>query len=197
MGQGRQVFAISPAYWRRRRIAMQPPDFARFTTFRMQPPLTRKEHPMSHSSKTLIHVEETLNAVIESLIDGQEGFQKIGEELKDPSLKHRFLQESLTRASFRGDLEEVLHQEGVHDIKEKGSVSGTLHRTWGEFKHKLGGGDHGLLETAENGEDAAKKAYADALNTELPLPIREMLATQSAHIQASHDFVKAARDSSK
>lgn len=152
---------------------------------------------MSHPSKTLTKVEETLNAVIASLIDGQEGFKTIGEELKDPTLKHRFLQESLTRASFRGDLEEVLHQEGIHDIKESGTVTGTLHRTWGEFKHTLDGSDHSLLETAENGEDAAKKAYADALNTELPLPIREMLATQSAHVQASHDFVKAARDSSK
>jgi len=152
---------------------------------------------MSHPSKTLTQVEDTLKSVIQSLIDGQEGFKAIGEELKDPALKHRFLQESLTRASFRGDLEEVLHQEGIHDIKEKGSVSGALHRTWGEFKFKLGGGDHGLLETAEDGEDVAKKAYANALNTELPLPIREMLSTQSAHIQASHDFVKAARDSSK
>jgi uncharacterized protein (TIGR02284 family) len=153
---------------------------------------------MSHPSKTLTEVEGILKSVIESLIDGQEGFQKIGEELKDPSLKHRFLQESLTRASFRGDLEEVLHQEGVHDIKEKGSVSGSLHRTWGEFKHKLGGGDHTLLETAEQGEDVAKKAYADALEKkELPLPIRQLLTTQAAHIQASHDFVKSARDSSK
>ncbi len=152
---------------------------------------------MSTASKSLKEVEETLRSVIESLIDGQEGFQKIGDELKDESLKRRFLQESLTRASFRGDLEEVLHQEGVHDIKEKGSVSGTLHRTWGEFKHKLAGGDHGLLETAEQGEDVAKKAYADALNTHLPLPIRELLTKQAAHIQATHDFVKAARDSSK
>ena len=152
---------------------------------------------MSTASKTLMEVEDTLRSVIESLIDGQEGFQKIGDELKDPSLKRRFLEESLTRASFRGDLETILHQEGVHDIKEKGSVSGTLHRSWGEFKHKLGGGDHGLLETAEQGEDIAKKAYADALNKELPLPVRELLSNQSAHIQASHNFVKAARDSSK
>ncbi len=152
---------------------------------------------MSTPSKSLHEVEDVLRSVIESLIDGQEGFQKIGDEITDPSLKQRFLQESLTRASFRGDLEEVLHQEGVHDIKEKGSVSGSLHRTWGELKHKLGGGDHTLLETAEQGEDVAKKAYTTALEKELPLPIRQLLTTQAAHIQASHDFVKAARDSSK
>jgi uncharacterized protein (TIGR02284 family) len=148
-------------------------------------------------SKTISEVEDTLRSVIESLIDGQEGFQKIGDNLKDETLKRYFLAESLKRAQFRGDLEEVLHQEGVHDIKEKGSVTGAIHRTWGDIKTKLGGGDHTLLETAEQGEDAAKKAYADAMEKELPLPIRQILATQAAHIQSSHDYVKAARDSRK
>jgi uncharacterized protein (TIGR02284 family) len=148
-------------------------------------------------SKTINEVEETLRSVIESLIDGQEGFQKIGDNLKDETLKRYFLAESLKRAQFRGDLEEVLHQEGIHDVKEKGSVSGAIHRAWGDIKTKLGGGDHTLLETAEQGEDAAKKAYADAMQKELPLPIRQILATQAAHIQSSHDYVKAARDSRK
>jgi len=151
---------------------------------------------MSNASATLREVEEALRNIIESLIDSQEGFQQIGDELKDETHKHYFLVESLKRAQFRGDLETVLHQEGVHDIKESGTASGAVQRTWANLKHKLGGGDHTLLETAEQGEDAAKAAYADALNRELPLPIRELLATQSAHIQASHDYVKAARDSS-
>jgi len=153
---------------------------------------------MSNPSKSLSKTEETLRSVIESLIDGQEGFQKIGENLNDETLKRYFLAESLKRARFRGDLEEILHQEGVHDIKESGTVSGAIHRAWAELKTKLGGGDHALLETAEQGEDVAKKAYADALNEEdLPLPIRQTLVSQAAHIQSSHDYVKAARDRSK
>jgi len=150
---------------------------------------------MSHPSKTLLNVEDTLKNVIESLVDGQEGFLKLGEELKDPTLKSYFLAESLTRAHFRGDLETILHQEGVHDIKEKGTANGTALRIWATLKTKLGGGDHTLLETAEQAEDAAKAAYAEALQTELPLPVRQVLSTQSAHIQESHDYVKAARDS--
>ena len=152
---------------------------------------------MSNPSNTLLEVEEALRNVIESLIDSQEGFQQIGDELKDETHKRYFLAESLKRAQFRGDLETVLHQEGVHDIKESGTASGAVHRSWASLKHKLGGGDHTLLETAEQGEDAANAAYADALNRELPLPIRQLLATQSAHIQASHDYIKAARDSAK
>jgi uncharacterized protein (TIGR02284 family) len=149
---------------------------------------------MSNPSRALQKVEDTLRSVIDSLIDGQEGFQKIGEELKDETLKRYFLAESLQRAQFRGDLETVLHHEGMHDIKESGSLTSTLERAWGDVKAKLGGGDHALLETAEQGEDAAKKAYEDALQKELPLPVRQVLSSQSAHIQTSHDYVKAARD---
>ena len=142
-------------------------------------------------------VEETLRSVIQSLIDGQEGFQKIGEHLKDETLRRYFAAESLKRAEFRGDIEETLHQEGVHDVKEKGTVGGAVQRTWGDIKAHLGGGDHTLLETTEAGEDAAKKAYQQALEKELPLPIKQLITTQYAHIQTSHDYVKAARDSRK
>jgi uncharacterized protein (TIGR02284 family) len=72
-----------------------------------------------------------------------------------------------------------------------------VHRAWGDLKAHLGGGDHALLETAEAGEDSAKKAYQEALDKELPLPIKQLLTTQYAHIQVSHDYVKAARDSRK
>jgi uncharacterized protein (TIGR02284 family) len=150
---------------------------------------------MPNPSATLKEVEEALHNVIKALIDSQEGFQQIGEELKDETHKRYFLAESLKRAQFRGELEAVLHQEGVHDIKESGTASGAVHRTWANLKHKLGGGDHTLLETAEQGEDEAVEAYEDAMDRELPLPIRQLLTSQSAHIQASHDYVKAARDS--
>lgn len=152
---------------------------------------------MPNSSKDQKETESALRSIIESLIDGQEGFKKIGEQLKDPTLKEYFLAESLTRAQFRGDLEEILHREGVKDVKESGTAVGTFQRAWGDIKAMLGGGDGTLLATAEEGEDAAKEAYSKAMESFLPLPIRQVLATQSAHIEASHEFVKAARDTHK
>jgi uncharacterized protein (TIGR02284 family) len=160
----------------------------------------RKEQMSTETKETKLtnkEVEETLRDVIQSLIDGQEGFQKLGEHLKDATLKSYFMAESLKRASFRGELENLLHQDGVQDVQESGTVSGAVHRSWGNLKAHLGGSDHTLLETAEQGEDAAKKAYKDALEKELPLPVHQLLSTQYAHIQTSHDYVKAARDSSK
>jgi uncharacterized protein (TIGR02284 family) len=135
-----------------------------------------------------------LNSLISALLDSQKGFAEIGEHLTDETLKRYFLAESLKRASFRGALEEVLHQNGVHDIKESGTTIGTLQRTWGDIKARLGGGDHTLLETAEQGEDEAKKAYADVLEQDLPLPVRQMVAEQQAHVLTAHDFVRDHRD---
>ena len=152
---------------------------------------------MPNPSNTLHELESTLRLVIETLIDGQEGLQKIGDDLKDETLKRYFLAESLRRAQFRGELETVLHQEGIHDVKESGTATGAVQRAWAGLKATLGGGDHTLLATAEEGEDEAKAAYADALKKELPFPVRQILTTQAAHIATAHDYVKAARDSSK
>ena len=142
-------------------------------------------------------VEGVLKSVINVLEDGQKGMAEIGEHLEDQSLKHFFLAESLKRANFRGELENELHRQGVHDVKESGTATGAFYRAWAGLKAKLGGGDHTLLETAEQGEDEAKQAYKDALAEELPLPIRQLLTEQQTQILTAHDFVRDARNSLK
>jgi len=139
-------------------------------------------------------MESVLLDVIKSLQDGQKGFAEIGEHLKNDILKRYFLAESLKRANFRAELENELHRAGMADVAESGTVSGALQRVWAGLKAKLGGGDHTLLETAEQGEDEAKKAYKDALEHDLPLPIRQLLTEQQAHVLSSHDYVRNHRD---
>jgi uncharacterized protein (TIGR02284 family) len=148
---------------------------------------------MSNPSPTLLNLEDSIRTVIDCLIDSQRGLREIGEELQDPTLKLYFLDESLVRAEFRGELESILHHEGVHDIAESGTVSATLNRVWGELKAKLGGGDRSLLETAEQDQHAAIKPYTHALTQELPFPVRQALLTQAARIQLFHDYVKGLR----
>jgi len=139
-------------------------------------------------------VISVLKSVINSLEDSHKGFSDLGEHLHDPQLKSFFLAESLKRASFRGDLESELHRAGLHDVKETGTVAGALHRVWGDLKAKVVKGDHEILATAEQGEDVAKKAYKDALEQPLPLPIKQILTEQQAHVVSSHNFVRDQRD---
>ena len=152
---------------------------------------------MATDEAKLNETKRVLTSLINTLQDSQKGFADIGEHLKDDQVKRYFLAESLKRANFRAELENELHRLGEHDVKESGTAIGAVHRVWGDLKAKLISGDHTLLETAEQGEDVAKKAYADALEQELPMPIRQLLTEQQAHILTSHDFVKAHRDALK
>jgi uncharacterized protein (TIGR02284 family) len=140
--------------------------------------------------------ESKVKTVIEVLHDGERGFASLSDHLKEPSLKTYFAEESSRRAQFATELEAVLSAATGKTINEGGTASGTIHRVWGEVKGNLGGNDHTLLETAEQGEDAAKRAYAEVLKeTDLPPAIRTILIKQQPHINASHDKVRGFRDS--
>ncbi len=138
--------------------------------------------------------EKVVKSLINTLQDSQKGFADIGEHLQDETLKRYFLAESLKRANFRAELENELHRHGVADVNETGTTAGAVHRVWGDLKAKLGGGDHTLLESAEQGEDAAKKAYGEALAADLPLPLHQLISSQQEHVLTSHDYVKSHRD---
>lgn len=133
-----------------------------------------------------------VKTVIQVLTDGARGFSDIGENLKSPELKAYFVQEAQTRGQYARELQAAT---GVSD-EIGGTTAGTVHRVWADLKAKLGGGDHALLETSEQGEDAAKKAYQEALSdSSIDSNVRSVLSRQQTHIQASHDKVKAFRDS--
>ena len=140
--------------------------------------------------------EKTVRTVIEVLHDGERGFESLSEQVKSPSTKTFFQEEAATRGRFATELESSLSAETGKPVDEGGTASGTMHRAWAELKGKLGGSDHTLLETAEQGEDVAKKAYEEALKvTGIPASISSLLKKQQPHIQESHDKVKALRDS--
>ena len=143
----------------------------------------------------MAYQNDNVKAVIEVLHDGERGFADIGEHLKDAQLKSYFLQEGQTRGSFARELEAEYGTTSGEANDIGGTAAGTLHRVWGDLKANLGGGDHTLMEPSEQGEDAAKKVYSEALKDDsISGAMRSILTKQQAHIQASHDKVKAFRD---
>src|SRR5437763_12101880 len=136
-------------------------------------------------------IQEPLKTVIQLLHDSHKGFTDIGEHLKDPQAKSFFMQEASTRHTFERELKNAVG--ATEDVG--GTVAGPVHRAWGDLKANLGGGDHTLLATAEQGEDAAKKAYAEALeDADVHSSVRQILVRQQAHVLKAHDQVKAFRD---
>jgi len=140
-------------------------------------------------------VQSSVKKVIEILHDSHRGYTEIGAHLENHATKSFFAEESTKRVKFENELK---HATGLPENEDSGTAAGSIHRAWGEVKAHLGGGDHTLLETAEQGEDAAKKAYEDALaDTEVIGTVREILVRQQTDIRAAHDKVKSLRDSGK
>lgn len=135
---------------------------------------------------------ELIKTVVQVLNDGHRGFADIGEHITNPELKSFFMNESQTRGSYARELQAAAGMS--EDVG--GTAAGSVHRVWGDLKANLGGSDHTLLETAEQGEDAAKKAYQEALgDNSVTGPVRALLQQQQTHILSSHNQVKAFRDS--
>jgi len=147
---------------------------------------------MSNTLEDIKDAEPALRSVIDILRDCQAGFRTIGDRLKDESLRRFFLAESLKRARFRGDIQSTLHRQGIHDILQTAHFGVTVPHAWADLRSMSTDGDQRLLETAEEGESAAQKAYSNLLKQYLPLPLRQLLAKQAEHIQMSHDHIRSA-----
>ncbi len=139
-------------------------------------------------------VRGTLQELIETCRDGQNGFRDAAEHTKDTEIRSFFMEQSLERARFAGELEDLIREFGESNPDRTGSVAGALHRKWFDTKVALGGGDHTILESAEQGEDSAKKAYEKALNASLPVNVLEVVRRQAESVRAAHDQVKLLRD---
>jgi len=138
-------------------------------------------------------------SVLETLIvtcrDGEKGYKDAAEHVKRPDLKAFFAEQSVERGRFARELETELARLGKTGKKESGSVAGAMHRAWIDTKANLGGGDHTILESVEQGEDSAKEAYEKALNASLPSEVQMIVRRQAESIRGAHDKVKSMRDS--
>lgn len=137
----------------------------------------------------------TLNGLIETLKDGQEGFRQSAEGVDDPQLKSVFDEYSLQRSRFAGELQSEVISMGEPDPEDSSSVAGSMHRAWINVKSAVTSRDrHAILAEAERGEDSAVGAYKDAMEKELPAPIRSIVARQATQVKEAHDRIRTLRD---
>lgn len=140
-------------------------------------------------------VISTLNNLIETCKDGQEGFRQAAEGVERSDLKSLFFEFSQQRAHFAGELQTIVQQLGG-DPETSGSTAGALHRGWINIKAAVTGRDEkSILNECERGEDVAKDAYKDAMENELPANVLDVVNNQYESIRMAHDRVKALRNS--
>jgi len=140
-------------------------------------------------------VISTLNGLIETCKDGQEGFKEAAEGVERSDLKSLFYEFSQQRAQFAGELQQLVQQLGG-DPGNSGSVAGALHRGWINIKSAVMGRDESsILAECERGEDSAKNNFKAALEEALPANVMEVVQQQYVAVQSAHDRIKALRDS--
>jgi uncharacterized protein (TIGR02284 family) len=135
-------------------------------------------------------VASVLNELIETAKDGEEGFKTAAEKVKQSDLKALFSKYATQRATYARELQAAVSQLGEKPA-EHGHIAGSLHRGWINLKEALSKNeDKAIIDEAEAGEDAAKKAYAEALGKSLPTDIRALIEKQNAGILEAHNTVR-------
>ena len=141
----------------------------------------------------------TINSLIETLKDGQEGFRQASEAVKDSQLKTLFSEFSLQRSKFAGELQNEAIGLGEHNPENTSSTAGAMHRAWINLKSAITSqDDHAILAECERGEDSAVAEYKKAMEEEeLSSPIRDTISRQYTDVKSAHDRIRELRDAAK
>jgi uncharacterized protein (TIGR02284 family) len=139
----------------------------------------------------------TLNDLIETCKDGEEGFRACAADLQDSQLKISFTERAESCAAAAVDLQQLVMSLGGKP-ETSSSFSGALHRRWVDVKSLITGKDNlAVWKECERGEDVAVRNYRAALENDLPPEVRAVVERQLVGVQRNHDRVKQLRNSAQ
>jgi uncharacterized protein (TIGR02284 family) len=135
----------------------------------------------------------TLNDLSETCVDGQQGFEEAAAHAENPHLKRACDGYALERAAFAGEIQNEVLAMGVEPDRG-GSIPGALHRRWIDVKAAIVGRDDlAILAECERGDEVALARYREALEKELPAPIREIVQAQYERIERARNYFREFR----
>jgi uncharacterized protein (TIGR02284 family) len=141
---------------------------------------------------------EVLNDLIQINNDRVTGYEKAISELDagDVDLNTTFRKMADQSAGYRNDLStEVIKIGG--EVAQGTTGLGKIYRAWMDVKSTFTSNDRqSALESCEGGEDAAQKAYHDALSSdsEMSAEVRQLITSQQSELKTAHDLIKKYRD---
>jgi uncharacterized protein (TIGR02284 family) len=143
------------------------------------------------TDKSVDRTASTLNELIQTSKDGENGFRAAAESVEDSNLRHLLESYAQQRAEFAAELQlEVLRL--AQDPADTGHAAAALHRSWMDIKAGLTGRDEAaVIAECERGEDTAVAAYRKALESELPEDLRMVVQRQFLEVQQAHDHIRS------
>src|SRR6187431_2371414 len=146
-------------------------------------------------------IVDVLNDLIRINRDRIAGYEKAVENLEegDAVLRTLFYQLSDESQKIKEELASEVRSLGGEPAEDS-TMSGKIYRAWMDVKDTFTGEDaKSALEACEYGEDAAQKAYAQAVedSREFPDNVQKMIRDQKDMLRLSHDLVRNKRDEYK
>lgn len=143
-------------------------------------------------------VREVLNDLIRINHDRIEGYEKAIQDSKDEDvdLQAMFNRMADESKQYAAELEREVSRTG-EEPPSGTTVSGKIYRVWMDIRSAFAGKSRQtVLDLCEFGEDAAQKAYEEALkaDAELPSDVRQLIVSQKSALKTSHDTIKRYRD---
>jgi uncharacterized protein (TIGR02284 family) len=150
---------------------------------------------------TTTEITDVLNDLIKINYDRIEGYRKAAEESKEHDIDLHSLFKGMADESRLHVSALTTHVREMGGEAESGTTTmGKIYRAWMDVKATFTGKDRqGIIASCEFGEDAAQKAYAEALATDADMDTetRQMITSQKETLKKSHDKIKAMRDAEK
>jgi uncharacterized protein (TIGR02284 family) len=136
----------------------------------------------------------TLNDLIETSKDGEEGFRSCADATANTQLKAFFSNRAQSCTAAVIELQDLVRAHGG-DPETSGGLGGALHRRWVDIKAAITGhDDKAILKECERGEDVAVASYRRAIEKTLPEDVRATVERQYQGVLQNHDQVKSLRD---
>jgi uncharacterized protein (TIGR02284 family) len=143
------------------------------------------------SSESVDSTVSTLNSLIQTSRDGENGFRAAAASVADSNLQHLFESYAQQRAEFAAELQREVRRL-AEDPADSGHAAAALHRSWMDIKAALTGQDDAaIIAECERGEDAAVGAYRKGLDTELPTDTRVLVERQFLEVKDAHDHIRS------
>ncbi len=127
---------------------------------------------------------EELNDILAKTHDSVEGFREAAANVNDNRLMSYFNEQVITRKAFVTELEREIRSLGGEPA-EDGTIAGTLHRGWINFKSSFSTDNtEEVLEECIRGEKNCIEEYDDLLEeTHLPISTRQLLIKQKLMVE--------------
>lgn len=151
--------------------------------------------------ETIEKTVDVLNDLVQINNDRIIGYEKAIEDSKNDGSSYNSLFNQMIQQSkeYKQQLINEIEAVGGDADYKSTTTSGKIYHMWMDIKSTFQGkSDKSALELSEFGEDAAQKAYKEALDEDyLPASTRQLIATQKMNLKVSHDKIKMERDAQK